>query len=205
MTPGNEQIYTSPGLFLAQHGNIPALPLPTSSLLAVAQEPAWSCPPGKIWAAGASQIIPEIQSLGAGQSSRMLPCSIYPFCCWARSNFGGRAGFGAVLGGYFCLASLSRATGKRSRNVVDFSPHHPWVDLAGTAPCDPVQQFSQDTKLSPAPSLKGAVIPGKKTRKIHSAWCFALSFPISLVSPIPEPSSGRAQPQCLRHKGQSRP
>lgn len=198
MTPGNGQIYTSPGLFWVQQGNIPALPLPTSSLLPVAQEPARSCPPGKIWAAGASQIIPEI--LGAGHSSRMmLPGSIYPFCCWAQSDFWGKAAFGAVLGGYFCFF---RATGKTSRNVVDFSPHHPWVDS------DAVRQFSQDPELSPAPSLKGAVIPRKKkkkSRKIRSAWCSALFFPLLFGVPIPEPSSGRAQPQSLRHKGQSSP
>lgn len=86
MTPGNGQIYTSPRLFSVQQGNIPALPLPTSSLLPVAQEPscspAWSCPQGKIWAAGASHTIPKIHIPGAGQGSRMLPCSTFPFCCW---------------------------------------------------------------------------------------------------------------------------
>lgn len=101
MTPGNGQIYTSPRLFSVQQGNIPTLPLPTSSLLPVAQEPscspAWSCPQGEIWAAGASHTIPKIPIPGAGQGSRVLLCSIFPFCCWAQSDFGGKTGFGAVL------------------------------------------------------------------------------------------------------------
>lgn len=50
----------------------------------------------------------------------------FSFLLLSTVRFWGKAGFGAVLGGQFCFASLSTATGKRSRNVVAFCPHHPW-------------------------------------------------------------------------------
>lgn len=172
MTPGNGQIYTSPRLFSVQQGNIPALPLPTSSLLPVAQEPscspAWSCPQGKIWAAGASHTIPKIHIPGAGQGSRMLPCSTFPFCCWAQSDFGEKQDLGLSWEGSFALPASPQRQGREAGMWWLFVHIIP----GGLDSAAPVHQFSQDPKLSPAPSLKrespGAVI-ARKNRRNHSA------------------------------------
>ncbi|XP_063261009.1 uncharacterized protein LOC134554395 [Prinia subflava] len=115
---------------------------------------------------------------GSWGLGRAAGCPRAHLSCWLLDTvgFGGKAGFGVVLGGWICFA---RATGKRSRDVVAFPPHHSCVDSAGTAPCDP----SVLPELSPAPSLKGesscVVIP-RKTRTIHSARCSAPFFPPSL-------------------------